>query len=75
MDDLIKIITALEEHYILLKGTSRTIKNETKEQRGRFLSMLLGSLEASLLANLLTGQALYRTGQVLYRTGQGLKKN
>ena len=75
MDDLIKIITALEEHYILLKGTSRTIKNETKEQRGRFLSMLLGSLEASLLANLLTGQALYRTGQGLYRTGQGLKKN
>ena len=63
MDDLIKIITALEEHDILLKGTSRTIKIETKQQRGGFLSMLLGTLGASLLSNLLTGQGLHRTGQ------------
>ena len=63
MDDLIKIITALEEHDILLKGTSRTIKNETKEQRGGFLSMLLGTMGASLLGNLLTGRELYRTGK------------
>ena len=69
MDDLIKIITALEQHDILLKGTSRTIKNETKKQRGGFLSMLLGTLGASLLGNLLTGRGLYRTGKIMYRTG------
>ena len=75
MDDLITIITVLEEHDILLKGTSRTIKNETKEQRGGFLSMLLGTVGASLLGNLLTGRELYRTGKGMYRTGQGFKNN
>ena len=75
LDDLIKIVTALEKHDILLKGMSKTIKNETKKQEGGFLSMLLGTLGASLLGNLLTGGGLYRTGKELYRTGQGLKKN
>ena len=75
INDLIKIVTALEEHDILFKGTSKTIKNETKEQNGGFLSMLLGTLGASLLGNLLTGKGLYRTGQGMYRTGQVLKKN
>ena len=74
IDDLVKILTALEEHDILLKGTSRAIKNETKKQEGGFLSMLLGTLGASLLGNLLTRRGLYRTCQGMYRTGQGLKK-
>ena len=55
MNDIMKIIKALENSVILLKGVSKTIKNETKEQRGGFLSMLLGTLGASLLGNLLTG--------------------
>ena len=55
MDDIMKIIKALENSDILLKGVSKTIKNETKEQRGGFLSMLLCTLGASLLGNLLTG--------------------
>ena len=63
MKDLIKIVTALEEDDILFKGISKKIKNETKEQKGGFLSMLLGTLGASLLCNLLTGQGLHRTGQ------------
>ena len=63
LNDLIKIVTALEEHDILLKGTSKTIKNNTKKQEGGFLSMLLGTLGASLLGNLLTGKRLYRTGK------------
>ena len=63
LNDLIKIVTALEEHDMLLKGTAKTIKNETKEQKGGFLSMLLGTLGVSLLGNLLTGTGLYRTGQ------------
>ena len=55
MNDIIKIIEALEYSGILLKGVTKTIENETKEQRGGFLSMLLGTLGASLLGNLLTG--------------------
>ena len=60
-----KIIEALEYSGILLKGLSKTIENETKEQRGGFLSMLLGSLGASLLGNLLTG------GKGIIRAGEG----
>ena len=55
MNDIMKIIQALENSSILLKGVSKTIKNETKEQKVGFLSMLLGTLGASLLGNLLTG--------------------
>ena len=54
LDDLIKIVTALEEHDILLKGTTKIIKNESNKQEGGFLSMLLRTLDASLLGNLLT---------------------
>ena len=54
MKDIMKIIKALENSGILLKGVSKTIKNESKEQRGGFLTMLLGTLGASLLGNLLT---------------------
>ena len=57
-----KIIKALENSGILLKGVSKTIKNETKEQRDGFLSMLLGTLGASLLGNLLTCDGLVRAG-------------
>ena len=56
MKDIMKIIEALENSGILLKGVSKMIENETKEQRGGFLGMLLGTLGASLLGNLLTGK-------------------
>ena len=49
---------ALEDSNILLKRITKTIKNETKEQKGGFLSMLLGTLGASLLGNLLTGKRI-----------------
>ena len=75
LNDLNKTITALEEHNILLKGTGKTIKNETKEQKGGFLSTLLGTVGASLLGNLLAVKGMCRTGKEMYRTGQGLKKN
>ena len=58
MNDIIKIIAALEKFGILLKGVSKTIENETIEQRGGFLSMLLGTLGPSLLGNLLSGSLL-----------------
>ena len=72
MNDIMKIIEALENSGILLKGVSKTIGNETKEQRGGFLSMLLGTLGASLLGNLLTGgKGIMRAGNGIVRAGSG----
>ena len=62
MDDIIKIIQALEDSNISLKRVTKTIKTETKKQKGRFLSMLLGTLGAILLGNLLTGKRIVRAG-------------
>ena len=62
MNDIMKIVQALEDSNILLKGITKTIKNETKEQKGGFLSMLLGTLGASLLGNLLAGKEIARAG-------------
>ena len=56
MNDIMKIIEALENSGILLKGVTKTIENETKEQRGGFLGMFLGTFGDSLLGNLLTGE-------------------
>ena len=75
MDDIMKIIEALENSGILLKRVTKTIENETKEQRGGFLSMLLGRLGASLLGNLLTGEkGIVRAGEGVVRAGEGVKK-
>ena len=62
MNDIIKTVQALEDSNVLLKGVTKTIENETKEQKGGFLSMLLGTLGASLLGNLLTGKVIERAG-------------
>ena len=78
LNDMINIVIVLEDSDVLLKGVTETIKNETKEQIGGFLSMLLGTLGASLLGNLLSGKGLYRTGygnnsgKGTYRTGFGI---
>ena len=85
MKDIMKIIKALENSGILLKGVSKNIKNETKEQRGGFLNMLLGTLGASLLGNLLSGgkgsvvsrakaEGIMRAGDGIVRAGSGSKK-
>ena len=72
INDIMKIIKALENSGILLKGVSKAIKNETKEQKGGFLSMLLGTLGASLLGNLLSGgKGIMRAGEGLVRAGEG----
>ena len=76
MNDIIKIIEALENSGILLKGVTKTIENETKEQRGGFLGMLLGTLGGSLLGNLLTGgKGIVCAGEGVIRGGEGVKKN
>ena len=80
MNDIMKIIQALGDSNILLKGVTKTIKNETKEQKGGFLSMLLGTLGASLLGNLLTGKGIVRAGsgnnkgKGIVRAGSGNNK-
>ena len=56
MEDIIKIEKSVEDSTLLLEGVTKTVQNEVKEQKGGFLSMLLGTLGASLLGNLLTGK-------------------
>ena len=70
MNDIMKVIKALANSCILLNGISKTIENETKEQRGGFLSMSLGTLGASLLGNLLTGKGMMRAGEGIVRAGE-----
>ena len=78
MNDIMKIVQALEDSNILLKGATKTIKNETKEQKGGFSSMLLGTLGASLLGDLLTknlsGKGTVRAGEGFLRAGEGITK-
>ena len=62
MNDLIKTVQTLEDSNILLKAVTKTIKTETKEQKGGFVSILLGTFGASLLANLLAGKGVVRAG-------------
>ena len=74
-----KIVQVLEDFNILLKGVTKTINNETKEQKGGFLSMLLGTLGASLLGNILEGKGIVRAdsgskkGKGIVRAGYGKK--
>ena len=62
MNNIMKIVQALENSNILLKGVTKTIKNEAKEQKGGFLSILLGRLGPSLLGNLLARKGIVRAG-------------
>ena len=66
MEDIIKIVKSLEDSGLSLKGVSETIQNETKEQKGGFLSMFFGTLRASLLGNNLAGKEMDRVGEVFY---------
>ena len=69
-----KIVQALEDSFTLLKGVTETIKNEMKGQKQDFLSMLLGTLGASLLGNLLTGKGTVRAEEEFLRAREGIKK-
>ena len=60
MMKLMTLVKSLEDSGFLLKGVTETVQNETKEQKGGFLSMLLATLGASLLGNILTGRGVYR---------------
>ena len=75
MNDILKIVKSLENSGLLLKGVSETIQHEAKEQRGGFLSMLLGTLGASLLGDILSkglsGKGVIRAGEGTVRAGYG----
>ena len=75
MKDNLIIVKSLYDSGILLKGVSETIKNEAKEQKGGFLSMLLGTLGASLLGDMLFGKGVIRTGEGTARVGYGSKRS
>ena len=72
MEDLIKIVKSLEDSGLLLEGVTETVKNEKKEQKGGFLSMLVGTLGGSLLGNLLTGKGINKKGEGMYRAAEGV---
>ena len=61
MNDVMKLFK-LWKILIFVEGVTKTIKNETKEQRAGFLGMLLGTLGASLLGNTLAGKRIVRAG-------------
>ena len=65
-----KIVKLLEESRLLVKGISETIKNETKEQKGKFISMLLGTLAVSILGNALEGRGVIRICEGTIRAGE-----
>ena len=79
MDDILKIVKSLADSGVLLKGVSETIQHEAKEQRGGFLGMLLGTLGASLLGDILSkslsGKGVIRAGGGTIRAGYGFTKS
>ena len=77
MNDIIKTVKSLDDSGLLLKGVTETVQNEVKKQKGGFLSMLLGTLGASLLGSLLTGRGINRAGKGrgINRAGEGVLRS
>ena len=71
MKDIIKIVKSLEDSGLLLKGVSETIQNEAKEQKVGFLMMLVGTLGASFLGNILADKVINRAEEGFLRAGYG----
>ena len=69
MKDVLKIVKSFEDSGLLLEGVSETIKNQPKEQKGGFFSMLLGTLGASLLGNMLVGKGVIRAREATATVG------
>ena len=74
MKDIIRIIKSLEDSSLLPEGTSKTIQKEAKELKWWFLSMLLGTLDASLLGDILIGWGINSAGEGIVRAGYGNKR-
>ena len=72
IEDLINIVKSLEDSGLLLNGVTKSVQNEIKEQKGGFLSMLLDTLDASLLRNLSAGKGINKKGKGIHRAGEGI---
>ena len=72
MEDIMKIVKSLQQSGLLIKGIRETIKNEAKEQKGGFLSTLLGTLPASMLGSALTGRGVIRAGEGTIRADENV---
>ena len=75
MEEIIEIVKSFKDSGLLLNGGSETIQNEAKEQKGEFLSMLLGTLGASLFGNIIAGNEINRAGKVFIRAGYRFKRS
>ena len=72
LNDIVAIVKFLEERSLFIKGVSEIIKNEAKEQKGQFLGILLVTLSASLLGNMLAGKGVVRGGEEKIQAGKGM---
>ena len=72
MEDIIKIVESLEDPGLLLKGVTEKVQNEVKEQKEGFVSMLLATLGARLLGNILAGKGINKKSRGMNRTGEGI---
>ena len=72
MEGIMKIVKSLEKSGLLINGISDTIKNETKEQKGGFLPMLLGALATSMLGSTLKGRGVIRAGEGKITAGENV---
>ena len=75
MEEIIEIVKSFKDSGLLLNGGSETIQNEAKEQKGEFLSMLLGTLGASLFGNIIAGNEINRAGKVFIRAAYRFKRS
>ena len=74
MKDIIKTVKSLADSGLLLKGVSETIQNESRKQKGGFFSMLLSTLDASLLGNILAGKGINRAAEGIVKSDSRNKK-
>ena len=70
MEDIMKIVKSRERSGLLIKEINETIKNEEKEQKGRFLPMLLRTLAARILGSALSGRGVIGAGEETIRAGE-----
>ena len=70
MNEIIRIVKSFRESTLLIKSGSEATKNKAKRQRDEFLSMLLDTLGASLLGNLLAGKGVMTACKVTIRACQ-----
>ena len=74
MKDIFEIVESFEDCGLLPKGVSKTIQNETKEEKRGFLSTLLGTLGKSLLGNISAGKGASRAGEEIVKAGYANEK-